>query len=239
MFFHPWEYSKHNMNCTLLLYWQGYLRYLRETHLSTVLFVALSVESRLLRDWMPGWESLMTCFICLLPSALLSYKVLHTILWWQVLPGFPNHEGLPHCANCHGVQGFGNDRDIAVQWPKGQKGLLVSGTGWRTCGAQVSNPHQFLFRVVFMTITEPLTILICDFHPWRFNTGSGTASVISKVLVRPGRWHQLVVVRNRRNAMLSVDNEPSVEGQSPTGTDGLNLDTDLFIGGVLEDMILE
>ncbi|XP_052397370.1 agrin isoform X3 [Carassius gibelio] len=71
----------------------------------------------------------------------------------------------------------------------------------------------------------------------RFNTGSGTASVISKVLVRPGRWHQLVVMRNRRNAMLSVDNEPSIEGQSPPGTDGLNLDTDLFIGGVLEDMI--
>ncbi|XP_067302342.1 agrin isoform X3 [Pseudorasbora parva] len=73
----------------------------------------------------------------------------------------------------------------------------------------------------------------------RFNTGSGTASVISKVLVKPGRWHQLVVVRNRRNAMLSVDNEPSVEGQSPPGTDGLNLDTDLFIGGVLEDMIAD
>ncbi|XP_057175887.1 agrin isoform X3 [Triplophysa rosa] len=71
----------------------------------------------------------------------------------------------------------------------------------------------------------------------RFNTGSGTASVVSKVLVKPGRWHQLVVVRNRRNAMLSVDNEPSVEGQSPPGTDGLNLDTDLFIGGVPEDMI--
>ncbi|XP_051947304.1 agrin-like isoform X2 [Xyrauchen texanus] len=71
----------------------------------------------------------------------------------------------------------------------------------------------------------------------RFNTGSGTASVVSKVLVRPGRWHQLVVVRNRRNAMLSVDNEPNVEGQSPPGTDGLNLDTDLFIGGVPEDII--
>ncbi|XP_051515917.1 agrin-like isoform X3 [Myxocyprinus asiaticus] len=71
----------------------------------------------------------------------------------------------------------------------------------------------------------------------RFNTGSGTASVVSKVLVKPDRWHQLVVVRNRRNAMLSVDNEPSVEGQSPPGTDGLNLDTDLFIGGVPEDVI--
>lgn len=58
-------------------------------------------------------------------------------------------------------------------------------------------------------------------------------------MVKPGRWHQLVVVRNRRNAMLSVDNEPMVEGQSPPGTDGLNLDTDLFIGGVPEDMTVE
>lgn len=77
------------------------------------------------------------------------------------------------------------------------------------------------------------------FCAYRFNTGSGTASVVSTVLVKAGHWHQLVVVRNRRNAMLSVDNEPNVEGQSPPGTDGLNLDTDLFIGGVPEDMMLE
>ncbi|XP_059189505.1 agrin isoform X6 [Centropristis striata] len=70
----------------------------------------------------------------------------------------------------------------------------------------------------------------------RFNTGSGTGTVVSKVQVNQGRWHQLVVTRNRRNAMLSVDNEPHIEGESPRGTDGLNLDTNLFIGGVLEDM---
>ncbi|KAG9332758.1 hypothetical protein JZ751_014857 [Albula glossodonta] len=38
----------------------------------------------------------------------------------------------------------------------------------------------------------------------RFNTGSGTGTLISKVRVKPGRWHQLVVNRNRRNAMLSL-----------------------------------
>ncbi|KAI9531181.1 hypothetical protein NQZ68_000676 [Dissostichus eleginoides] len=70
----------------------------------------------------------------------------------------------------------------------------------------------------------------------RFNTGSGTGTVVSKVQINQGRWHQLVVTRNRRNAMLSVDNEPHIEGESPRGTDGLNLDTDLFIGGVLEEM---
>jgi len=73
----------------------------------------------------------------------------------------------------------------------------------------------------------------------RFNTGSGTGTVLSKQVVKPGRWHQLVVTRNRRNAMLSVDNEPHVEGESPRGTDGLNLDTDLFIGGVPEDIAQE
>uniref|UniRef100_A0A8C2X311 Agrin n=1 Tax=Cyclopterus lumpus TaxID=8103 RepID=A0A8C2X311_CYCLU len=70
----------------------------------------------------------------------------------------------------------------------------------------------------------------------RFNTGSGTGTVVSKVQVTRGRWHQLVVTRNRRNAMLSVDNEPHIDGESPRGTDGLNLDTDLFIGGVTEDI---
>ncbi|XP_077465267.1 agrin isoform X6 [Stigmatopora argus] len=70
----------------------------------------------------------------------------------------------------------------------------------------------------------------------RFNTGSGTGIVVSNVEITPGRWHQLVVTRNRRLAMLSVDNEPHVEGESPRGTDGLNLDTNLFIGGVPEEM---
>uniref|UniRef100_A0A4W4G296 Agrin n=1 Tax=Electrophorus electricus TaxID=8005 RepID=A0A4W4G296_ELEEL len=71
----------------------------------------------------------------------------------------------------------------------------------------------------------------------KFNTGSGTSTVNSSVLVKPGHWHHLVVNRNRRNAALSVDNETPVEGQSPPGTDGLNLDTHLFIGGVTDDMI--
>ncbi|XP_053280013.1 agrin isoform X2 [Pleuronectes platessa] len=70
----------------------------------------------------------------------------------------------------------------------------------------------------------------------RFNTGSGTGTMVSKVQITQGRWHQLVVTRNRRNAMLSVDNEPHIEGESPRGTDGLNLDTNLFIGGVTEEM---
>uniref|UniRef100_A0A8C5HH54 Agrin n=1 Tax=Gouania willdenowi TaxID=441366 RepID=A0A8C5HH54_GOUWI len=70
----------------------------------------------------------------------------------------------------------------------------------------------------------------------RFNTGSGTGTLVSKIQISHGRWHQLVVTRNRRSAMLSVDNEPHIDGESPRGTDGLNLDTPLFIGGVPLEM---
>uniref|UniRef100_A0A8C3LAK7 Agrin n=1 Tax=Chrysolophus pictus TaxID=9089 RepID=A0A8C3LAK7_CHRPC len=79
--------------------------------------------------------------------------------------------------------------------------------------------------------------LVGGFVELRFNTGSGTGVITSKVRVEPGKWHQLVVNRNRRSGMLAVDGEPHVSGESPTGTDGLNLDTDLFVGGAPEDQM--
>ncbi|XP_063292084.1 agrin isoform X1 [Pelobates fuscus] len=79
--------------------------------------------------------------------------------------------------------------------------------------------------------------VVNGFVELRFNTGSGTGMITSKVPIEPGKWHQLVVTRNRRSGMLSVDGESHVNGESPPGTDGLNLDTDLFIGGAPEDQI--
>ncbi|KAM7030447.1 LOW QUALITY PROTEIN: agrin [Acridotheres tristis] len=73
--------------------------------------------------------------------------------------------------------------------------------------------------------------LVGGFVELRFDTGSGTGTVTSRVRVQPGRWHRLVVTRNRRHGALAVDGESQVSGESPPGTDGLNLDTDLFIGG--------
>ncbi|XP_026571551.1 agrin [Pseudonaja textilis] len=79
--------------------------------------------------------------------------------------------------------------------------------------------------------------LVNGFVELRFNTGSGTGVITSKVPIEPGQWHALVVNRNRRNGVLSVDGEPHIHGESPSGTDGLNLDTDLFVGGAPEDQI--
>ncbi|KAM5266998.1 agrin isoform 8-T8 [Hipposideros larvatus] len=69
----------------------------------------------------------------------------------------------------------------------------------------------------------------------RFDTGSGPAVLTSTVRIQPGRWHRLELSRHWRQGTLSVDGETPVLGQSPSGTDGLNLDTDLFVGGVPED----
>ncbi|XP_058160685.1 LOW QUALITY PROTEIN: agrin [Dasypus novemcinctus] len=69
----------------------------------------------------------------------------------------------------------------------------------------------------------------------RFDTGSGPAALTSSVPVEPGRWHRLEVSRHWRHGTLSVDGETPVVGESPSGTDGLNLDTELFVGGVPED----
>uniref|UniRef100_A0A8C3XF99 Agrin n=1 Tax=Cyanoderma ruficeps TaxID=181631 RepID=A0A8C3XF99_9PASS len=81
--------------------------------------------------------------------------------------------------------------------------------------------------------------LVGGFVQLRFNTGSGTGTVTSRVRVQPGRWHTLEVTRNRRSGALAVDGEPTVSGNSPPGTDGLNLDTDLFIGGAPDDIMCD
>ncbi|XP_049733524.1 agrin isoform X1 [Elephas maximus indicus] len=69
----------------------------------------------------------------------------------------------------------------------------------------------------------------------RFDTGSGPAILTSLVPIEPGPWHRLELSRHWRQGTLSVDGETPVLGESPSGTDGLNLDTDLFVGGVPED----
>uniref|UniRef100_UPI0040386C35 agrin-like n=1 Tax=Callospermophilus lateralis TaxID=76772 RepID=UPI0040386C35 len=62
----------------------------------------------------------------------------------------------------------------------------------------------------------------------RFDTGSGPAILTRSVPVEPGRWHRLELSWHWRQGTLSVDGETPVLGESPSGTDGLNLDTDLF-----------
>ncbi|XP_078464054.1 agrin-like isoform X1 [Lampetra planeri] len=65
----------------------------------------------------------------------------------------------------------------------------------------------------------------------RYNLGSGMAVITSRLRLQLGRWFRVEVQRTRRTGSLSVEKEIPVEGESPPGSEGLNLDSDLFIGG--------
>uniref|UniRef100_UPI00358F0C2B agrin isoform X2 n=1 Tax=Myxine glutinosa TaxID=7769 RepID=UPI00358F0C2B len=71
----------------------------------------------------------------------------------------------------------------------------------------------------------------------RFDAGSGQAVLTSKREVKPGTWHQVWVERSRHEASLSVDKEPAVSASSPGPLNGLNLDTDVFLGGSSSDLM--
>lgn len=67
-----------------------------------------------------------------------SYPLLHPQLWWEILPGLQNDEGLPHRAHCHGIPGFRPQWAASVQWAESRQGFHLPGTGEWVCGAQVS-----------------------------------------------------------------------------------------------------
>nr|CAB3220652.1 agrin [Phallusia mammillata] len=75
---------------------------------------------------------------------------------------------------------------------------------------------------------------------FRFDTGSGALKLRSKRPLDDGEWHSIVARRNRREGMLQIDNDGNpVHGTSPGPRRGLNLDSNVYIGGFVSvDRIL-
>lgn len=67
---------------------------------------------------------------------------------------------------------------------------------------------------------------------FRFDIGSGMAIVRSSQPVQAGVWTSVRVNRDFKEAKLSVNDEPVVEGKSPGGSRTMTLNTPLYIGGV-------
>ncbi|KAK8750302.1 hypothetical protein OTU49_014768 [Cherax quadricarinatus] len=66
---------------------------------------------------------------------------------------------------------------------------------------------------------------------FRFNTGSGTATIQSDAL-QQGEWVEVRANRTDRFGSLMINDGPVMNGESPGAHRGLNLVTPLFIGGV-------
>nr|XP_024219435.1 agrin-like isoform X3 [Halyomorpha halys] len=65
-----------------------------------------------------------------------------------------------------------------------------------------------------------------------YNLGSGTVNVPSFGRVSLGTWHSVKVRRYQRDALLQVDNEQGVRGQSQGTLTGLDLDDHAYLGYV-------
>ncbi|TGZ46957.1 Basement membrane-specific heparan sulfate proteoglycan core protein [Temnothorax longispinosus] len=76
-------------------------------------------------------------------------------------------------------------------------------------------------------------LVIKDRHvEFRFDIGSGMTKIRSPYAVQPGVWTYVMVNRDFKDAKLSVNGEPFVEGKSLGAARTMNLNTPLYIGGV-------
>ncbi|KAJ6656843.1 hypothetical protein lerEdw1_003174 [Lerista edwardsae] len=67
---------------------------------------------------------------------------------------------------------------------------------------------------------------------FRYELGSGTAVLQSARPLALGQWHTVTAERMNKDGTLQVDNEPPVKRSSPGKSQGLNLRTSLYLGGV-------
>ncbi|XP_025163883.1 basement membrane-specific heparan sulfate proteoglycan core protein [Harpegnathos saltator] len=76
-------------------------------------------------------------------------------------------------------------------------------------------------------------LVIRDQHvEFRFDIGSGEAVIRSPYTIQPGVWTYVTVNRDFKEAKLSVNGEPFVEGKAPGASRTMTLNTPLYIGGV-------
>lgn len=61
---------------------------------------------------------------------------------------------------------------------------------------------------------------------------SGQAILLSPEPVTLGQWHRVVVEQNKKAGHLKVDQGPVVKKTSPGKSQGLNIHTPMYLGGV-------
>ncbi|KAG1699824.1 Pikachurin [Nymphon striatum] len=74
--------------------------------------------------------------------------------------------------------------------------------------------------------------LVDGFVEFRFDLGSGTASLRSKQKVEMNKWHTVFISRTARDGLLQVNNQEPVEGLSPGAFTQLSLPLNLHLGGL-------
>ncbi|XP_078111883.1 basement membrane-specific heparan sulfate proteoglycan core protein isoform X4 [Sander vitreus] len=84
-----------------------------------------------------------------------------------------------------------------------------------------------------MKVEDFVAISMVEGHvEFRFELGTGQAVLLSSEPVSLGQWHRVVAERNKKAGHLKVDQGPVERKTSPGSTQGLNIHTPMYLGGV-------
>uniref|UniRef100_A0A8C9YGN9 Heparan sulfate proteoglycan 2 n=1 Tax=Sander lucioperca TaxID=283035 RepID=A0A8C9YGN9_SANLU len=84
-----------------------------------------------------------------------------------------------------------------------------------------------------MKVEDFVAISMVEGHvEFRFELGTGQAILLSSEPVSLGQWHRVVAERNKKAGHLKVDHGPVERKTSPGSTQGLNIHTPMYLGGV-------
>nr|XP_046254096.1 basement membrane-specific heparan sulfate proteoglycan core protein isoform X4 [Scatophagus argus] len=84
-----------------------------------------------------------------------------------------------------------------------------------------------------MKVEDFVAISMVEGHvEFRYELGTGQAILRSPEAVSLGQWHRVVAERNKRAGHLRVDQGPVERKMSPGKAQGLNIHTDMYLGGV-------
>ncbi|KAK7495830.1 hypothetical protein BaRGS_00012820, partial [Batillaria attramentaria] len=104
---------------------------------------------------------------------------------------------------------------VAVEFrPEAKNGLLLF-------SAEFEDARKDFFSIA----------LVNGFVEFRFDCGTGTASVRTPVEVNVGQWNQLIVARNDNRGSLQLNGGDIVEGTAPGAYTRITLRQNLYLGG--------
>ncbi|KAL7989078.1 hypothetical protein Chor_007997 [Crotalus horridus] len=112
-------------------------------------------------------------------------------------------------SRCHCNLGKGGEscsEDINIQYPQFFGYSYIS-------FEPLKNSYQ-TFQITVEFMVSRLDYLTLSYIGFRFNCGTGIATITSKDKIKLGSWHSVTVFRDRIDGWLSLDNSPQVPGKS-------------------------
>ncbi|XP_069775261.1 basement membrane-specific heparan sulfate proteoglycan core protein isoform X3 [Narcine bancroftii] len=165
------------------------------------------------------------------------------------------------CVNKQDGRGYICRCHLGKSGPKCMDGVLITAPSFRGGHSFVTYPpltnvhNELVIELEFkprlptglmfyssgkrMKMNDFVSIAMLRGHvEFRYDLGSGLAILQSTKPVALGKWHRLRAHRHDRDGSLTVDNEEEIRTVSPGKSQGLNLRSPMYLGGVAKSEVL-